>query len=155
MDSKEVEELQEETREKERIVLAMNAGLAGFSVACLFLVLTLDSSMFSVLLASCLLTASTACFSIIVLSKYHILHKTKDMHIGHVIVSEDSAEKPQKIGAICLAFGFLCILFSFSFITFLVGLVAFILASKQHNKFVSDSNGMVGFREFMANKKST
>lgn len=154
MTNPKLEELQEDTIEKEKIVLAIHAGLAAFSITCLLRLITLPSDSMLVIFASCLFTISSICFLLIVLSKYHVFHKTKDMHIGHVIVSEDSAKHPQIIGTVCLALGFLSILLYVSVLTFLVGVVALVIAAKHHSRFKTEMNKMIGAREAVKRNKS-
>jgi len=76
-----------------------------------------------------------------------VLHKNKDLHIGHVLASSDSAEHPRFIGVTCLSLGFLAILLYISIITFAVGLAALFLAQKHHRKFINKMGTYAGARE--------
>jgi len=147
MEKPDLEELQKETSDKENIVLAMHAGLAAFSLACLLRLITLPSESILVVIASCMFVTSLISFLLIVLSKHHVLHQAKEMHIGHVIVSEDSAKYPQVIGVTCLVFGFLLMLLYISYFTFATGLIALFFAGKHHNNFKVKMDKMMGARK--------
>lgn len=135
MEKQNLEELQSELVEKEKISQAMHAGLAAFSFTCLLRLVTLPSDSLLVIISSCLFTVSSAAFLQIVISKYHVLHQVKSIHIGHVLVSEDSLKHPQLIGSICLVLGFLLMLLYISVFTCIIGIVALYFSSKHQGKF--------------------
>lgn len=142
-----MEQLQAEGIEKEKIVLAIYAGMAAFSITCLLRLITLPNESILIIIASCFFTISAISYSLIVLSKYHVLLKAKDMHIGHIIVSQDSSEHPRIIGLFCITLGFLVVLLYISVITFIVGIISLVFAVKHHNKFVTEMKKMIGARE--------
>jgi protein-S-isoprenylcysteine O-methyltransferase Ste14 len=150
---KQLEELQAETIEQEKIVLAIYAALGAFSLTCLLRLVTLPSDSILVIIASCLFSVSAISFLLIVISMQSVLHKNKDMHIGHVLAASDSAEHPRFIGITCLSLGFLTVLLYISIITFVVGLVAFILAQKHHEKFIEKMDTYAGAREALGNNE--
>ena len=150
---KQLEALQTETIEKEKIVLAIYGALAAFSLTCLLRLVTLPHDSILVIIASCLFSVSAISFLQIVVSMQTVLHQNKDLHIGHVFAASDSAKHPRLIGIISLSFGILTILLYISVITFMVGLVAFILAQKHHQNFVAEMGSFASAREALKNNE--
>jgi hypothetical protein len=144
---KQLEELQAETIEKEKIVLAIYVALAAFSLTCLLRLVTLPSDSILVIAASCLFSVSAISFLQIIISMQTVLHKNKDLHIGHVLAASNSAKYPRFIGITCLTCGVLSILLYISVLTFIVGLVAFIFSQRHHEKFVIEIGSLSGARE--------
>lgn len=143
----ELEKLQTETIEQEKIILAIYGGLAAFSTTCLLVLTTMQNNSWIVITSSSLFAVSLISFSLIVFTKYHVLHKNKDIHIGHVFASEDAAKQPRKIGILSLIMGFLLLMLHISYITCLVALFTIIIASKHFFKFKKELNSMLGARE--------
>ena len=142
-----LETLQGELVEKEKIALAVYAGLAAFSSACLLRLITIPSESWVIIASTCFFLISTTSFVSMVLSKYHVLHIAKGLHIGHVIVWEDSTKHTQTIGWFSFVLGFLLMLFNYSVITFLIGVASLALASKHHMKFKKELDTMTDVRE--------
>lgn len=91
-------------------------------------------------------------FSLIALSKYHVFHKGKDIHIGHAIVSGNSAELPRFLGSYFIVFGFLSMLLYILIFTLFTGIIALFLAVRHHLKFKSEMDKLMGAKEALEDK---
>lgn len=149
---KELEELQAETINKEKVMLAIYATLAAFSITCLLRLVTLPSDSTLVIIASCFFTVSSMSYLLIVLSIQHVLYKNKDLHIGHIWTYSDSAKHPRILGFVCITIGFLLLLLYISFVTFFVGLVSLALANHHHRKFVEEMSTFSPARDALKDK---
>jgi len=145
--NRKLEELQAETIAKEKIALAMYGGSAAFSIACLLALISMNNDSWLATLSACFFAISTISYTLIVILKYRVIHKTKDLHIAHVILGEKYGEAPAKIGLCCLSLGFLSLMLIYSIVLFVVALTTIILAFKQLGKFNNKMSATIGARQ--------
>lgn len=137
-----LKELQEELIHVENVLLVTYAGLLGFSSACALAVLSEDKHTYFILAAFLFFIIAIFCFGLMVLGKIFVLHKGNGLHIGHVIIQEESASIKAGIGGIALIAGLALYATKISFWCFFFVLIGAILAFRSHAKFRKNLNGM-------------
>lgn len=144
---KQLASLQSETKEKENIVLLIYSGMLAFSITGLLSTIAYENHSILILISILFFITSTVSLSIIVLAKFHILHKANDIHIVHVIVSEDHAEHPRTIGITSMAIGLLLMLADISIYIAAFSIALITIGLKQHLKFMKEMKSLKGARE--------
>ncbi|MDT0617357.1 hypothetical protein RM531_02620 [Salinisphaera sp. P385] len=153
IDEERLYELRDDATTKEKLVLAIYAGAGGFAVACLISVVALPRYSWLVVAAACLFAIGAISLAFVVLSMYHVLHKTNDLHIGHVIISENFGKKPKEIAFASIPLGFLLLMLHISYLTFIVSLVSVILASRHFLRFKKELDSLTNLREFVKRER--
>lgn len=151
--SEAVQKLQKETIYKEQVLLAQYSGLLGFSGACLLSVLNSGINSPGITWAFCFFITAVFCYTPIVLGRVFVLHKGMSLHIGHVIIAEDSSGFTFVIGGLSLVLGLATFSMQFSVWCAPFVIACAVLAFLHHIRFKRKFDVMIDARDIPEPKK--
>lgn len=100
-----MEKLQDELIHVVNVSLVQYGGVLGFSSACVLSILSDDNPSTYTLSAFLCFIIAMFCFSTVVLSLIFVLSKGAGLHIGHVIIQEESRNTKSVIGMLAMVSG--------------------------------------------------
>lgn len=134
--------LQDDAKEREKLLLGLHSGLLGFSGAALLALVATQPHGYLTTAAYCSLTLSVMAFGTVVLGRVHVLHKGTDLHIGHIILAENFSVRVVGLGIVGLIAGFALLVAHISFVCTLFFAICFCVVLRWHLRFKAQLDAM-------------